>query len=148
MSGSEQQAEVKDVEVKEVWRRLEEEPDAVLIDVRSQSEWTFVGLPDLSPIGKQVVTIEWQTFPGGVTNASFVDQLSSDLAELGAGPDTSLFFICRSGGRSLAAAQMMAAAGYRGSHNVADGFEGPLDGDRHRGTVAGWVATGLPWVQG
>ncbi|MDH3579546.1 MAG: rhodanese-like domain-containing protein [Hyphomicrobiales bacterium] len=148
MSGSEHQTEVEDVEVKEVWRRLAEESGAVLVDVRTQAEWTFVGLPDLSAIGKQVVTVEWQTFPGAEANASFVDQLASGLSELGAGPDTSLFFICRSGGRSLAAAKAMAAAGYRGSHNVAGGFEGPLDSDRHRGSVAGWVAAGLPWVQG
>ena len=50
----------------------------------------------------------------------------------------------RSGGRSLAAAKAMAEAGYRACHNVAGGFEGPLDDDRHRGSAGGWKATGLP----
>jgi len=59
-----------------------------------------------------------------------------------------LFFICRSGSRSLAAAKAMAAAGYRACHNVAGGFEGPLDDERHRGYAEGWKAAGLPWLQG
>jgi hypothetical protein len=42
----------------------------------------------------------------------------------------------------------MAAAGYRACHNVAGGFEGPLDDDRHRGSADGWKAAGLPWLQG
>jgi hypothetical protein len=42
----------------------------------------------------------------------------------------------------------MAEAGYRACHNVAGGFEGPLDDDRHRGSAGGWKATGLPWIQG
>ena len=48
----------------------------------------------------------------------------------------------------LAAAEAMAAMGYRACHNVAGGFEGPLDDERHRGAAGGWKATGLPWVQG
>ena len=58
--------------------------------------------------------------------------------------DDDLFFICRSGSRSLAAAKAMAAMGYRACHNVAGGFEGPLDDDRHRvagrGLEGGWPA--------
>ena len=65
----------------------------------------------------------------------------------GAKPETALYFICRSGARSLAAAQTAQAAGYRKSFNVADGFEGPPDASGHRGTVAGWKAEGMPWRQ-
>jgi hypothetical protein len=46
------------------------------------------------------------------------------------------------------AAEAMTNAGYRRCRNVADGFEGPLDANRHRGRVAGWKAAGLAWVQG
>lgn len=138
---------VDDVEVGEVWERLSQDPGAQLIDVRTQSEWAFVGCPDLTPLGKQLLCIEWQHFPGGQQNPDFVSQVEAALADLGSGKDTDLFFICRSGQRSLHSAEALSAVGYRGCHNVAGGFEGPLDSNGHRGLVAGWKSSGLPWVQ-
>jgi len=41
----------------------------------------------------------------------------------------------------------MTAAGYSRCYNVAGGFEGARDADGHRGTVEGWKAAHLPWVQ-
>ena len=140
-------AGVDDVEVEEVWERLKQDPGSVLIDVRTQAEWTFVGVPDLSSLGKQLLLMEWQSFPGGQVSPAFTSQLEAELAQIGAGKDTELFFICRSGHRSLHSGEAMAAVGYRACHNVAGGFEGPKDNDTHRGLVAGWKAAGLPWVQ-
>jgi rhodanese-related sulfurtransferase len=130
---------IQDVPVEEVWARLEKDPGSVLIDVRTRAEWTFVGLPDLDKIGKRVLTVEWQTSP---------DRLTAVLDAAGANKDSELFFICRSGARSRMAAEAIASVGYQRCRNVADGFEGPLDADRHRGQVAGWKASGLAWVQG
>ncbi len=138
---------IKDVPVEEVWARLAEDAGAVLIDVRTRAELTFVGLPDLGSIGKRVLTVEWQTYPEG-TDAGFTDRMTKALDAASASKDSELFFICRSGARSRMAAEAMAHAGYRRCMNVADGFEGPLDADRHRGQVAGWKAAGLAWVQG
>ncbi len=138
---------VDDVEVEEVWERLKRDPEAVLIDVRTQAEWSYVGVPDLSSLGKQLTLIEWQHFPNAEVNSSFTGQLGSVLAASGAGKDTNLYFICRSGHRSLHSAEAMAATGYVACHNVAGGFEGPLDTEAHRGSLAGWKAAGLPWVQ-
>lgn len=138
---------VDDVDVEEVWERLKSDPGSQLIDVRTQAEWSFVGLPDVSSLGKQLLCIEWQHFPGGQSNQTFTSQTESALAQVRAGKDTELFFICRSGQRSLHSAEALAAAGYRACHNVAGGFEGPLDSNGHRGSVAGWKAAGLPWVQ-
>jgi rhodanese-related sulfurtransferase len=76
-------------------------------------------------------------------NASFLDHLQ----QAGLKPETPVYFICRSGARSLAAAQAAAAAGYKSVYNVAEGFEGPPNADGHRGEVAGWKAAGLPWRQ-
>jgi rhodanese-related sulfurtransferase len=59
-----------------------------------------------------------------------------------------VLFICRSGQRSRGAAIAMTSAGYQRCYNVAEGFEGSHDGARHRGTVGGWKARQLPWVQG
>ena len=106
-----------------------------------------MGIPDLGPIGKRAVLVEWQTFPDQAVDHRFVERLAGELKALGIQADDELFFICRSGSRSLAAAKAMAEAGYRACHNVAGGFEGPLDGDRHRGAVEGWKAAGLPWQQ-
>ncbi|CAN1723845.1 Rhodanese-like domain-containing protein [Hyphomicrobium sp. 1Nfss2.1] len=139
---------IEDVPVEEAWARLAEDAGAVLIDVRTRAEWTFVGLPDLSSIGKRVLTVEWQTYPEGSGEAGFTDRMSKALDAAGATKDSELFFICRSGARSRLAAEALANAGYRRCSNVADGFEGPLDADRHRGQAAGWKAAGLAWVQG
>jgi rhodanese-related sulfurtransferase len=139
---------IEDVPVEEVWAQLGKDTSSILIDVRTRAEWTFVGLPDLSEIGKRVLTVEWQTSPESKVDACFAERMTKALDAAGATKDNELFFICRSGARSRMAAEAMAGAGYRRCKNVADGFEGPLDADRHRGQVAGWKAAGLAWVQG
>jgi rhodanese-related sulfurtransferase len=136
------------VSVDDTWAKLKSDSGAVLIDVRTIAEWAYVGLPDLSALGKRPVLVEWQGFPDDRLNTAFAERLTEALAPTGANRDTELFFICRSGSRSLKAAQAMAAAGYTRCRNVADGFEGPLDPNRHRGQLAGWKAKGLPWTQG
>ncbi|MBN8912812.1 MAG: rhodanese-like domain-containing protein [Rhizobiales bacterium] len=139
---------IEDVPVEETWARLKNDAGTVLIDVRTRPEWAFVGLPDLSTLSKRVVTIEWQTFPDNRIDPGFVEKLSGLLEGAGVAKDAELFFICRSGARSHAAAAAMAGAGYTRCRNVADGFEGPLDPTQKRGQVAGWKAAGLPWRQG
>ena len=136
------------VSVEDTWARLASDPEAVLIDVRTVAEWSFVGVPDLSTIGKRPVLVEWQTFPGNQVNASFADQVEDALKALGMSRNAELLFLCRSGARSLRSAETMAAVGYARCRNVVDGFEGPLGPDRHRGALGGWKAKGLPWVQG
>ena len=136
------------VTAEDAWLRLKEDAGSVLIDVRTIAEWAYVGLPELSALGKRPVLVEWQGFPDERLNAAFVDRVVEALEPLGADHDSELLFICRSGQRSLKAAEAMAAAGYRRCRNVSDGFEGPLDADRHRGRLKGWKAKGLPWTQG
>jgi len=146
--GSSPVVHIDDVPVEEVWARLHSNPDSLLIDVRTRAEWAYVGVPDLSSIGKRPALVEWQIFPDNRVNPDFVDRLSAALTEAKVSKDAELFFICRSGGRSKAAAQAMTAAGFTRCRNVADGFEGPLDPERHRGRIAGWKSAGLPWAQG
>ncbi len=131
----------------ETWLALAEDADAVLVDVRTTAEWTFVGVPDLSALGKEVLFVEWQAFGGQPDMAGFVDAVGAALERQGVSSETSLYFLCRSGQRSAAAARAMTGAGYRSCFNVAGGFEGRLDAARHRGSVEGWKAAGLPWVQ-
>ena len=133
-----------DVTPDAAWRTLEEDPSAVLVDVRTDAEWAYVGNPDLSKLGKAVVRVSWQEFPGMEVNPNFVAELGSAGIE----KDQTLLFICRSGARSKSAALVMTDAGFTRCHNVAEGFEGDRDGDGHRGKVGGWRQRGLPWVQG
>jgi rhodanese-related sulfurtransferase len=121
---------------------LEQDPDAVLVDVRTRAEWAYVGLPDLRRLGKDVVRVEWTRYPDGQRNEAFLDE----LAAAGVDRDRAVLFLCRSGVRSVAAAEAATRAGYARAYNVAEGFEGPLDSDGHRGSQ-GWRAAGLPWRQ-
>jgi rhodanese-related sulfurtransferase len=139
---------IEAVSAEEAWARLKSDAGSVLIDVRTIAEWAYVGLPELSSIGKRPVLVEWQGFPGDQLNTAFVERVVEALTPVGADRDSELLFICRSGQRSLKAAQAMEAAGYKRCRNVADGFEGPLDPSRHRGQLSGWKARGLPWAQG
>lgn len=139
---------VEDVPVLETWGRLNADPKAVLVDVRTRAEWAFVGVPDLSSLGRETVLMEWQTFPDNRTDPDFKDRLDETLKARGVEKDDQIFFICRSGVRSLKAAEAMAASGYRRCYNVAEGFEGPIDTNRHRNQIAGWRQAGLAWVQG
>jgi rhodanese-related sulfurtransferase len=125
------------------WTILSENKNAVLVDVRTRAEWSYVGLPELMAIGKKPVLLEWQVFPGMQQNSEFVSVLGNAVAD----KDTPLLFLCRSGARSAAAAKAMTAAGFSTCFNVAHGFEGPLNAEGQRGSAEGWKATGLPWRQ-
>jgi rhodanese-related sulfurtransferase len=126
----------------EAWDLLDRDPGAVLVDVRSEAEWIFVGLPDVTALGKKLVTVSWNHWPGGTRNPHFLDQ----LAARGVTGGEPVLFICRSGARSRSAAVAATAAGIAPSFNVAEGFEGDLDEAGHRGSN-GWRAHGLPWRQ-
>jgi rhodanese-related sulfurtransferase len=134
---------VENVAPRDVWEALRADPKARLVDCRTDAEWNFVGIPDLSATGQDLVLIPWQVYPAMQVNGNFVEH----MRQAGLTEENRIYFLCRSGVRSLAAAQAAQAAGFAHSVNVADGFEGPTDGARHRGTVAGWKAEGLPWRQ-
>ena len=132
-----------DVTPSEAYDAVAKDPKAVIVDVRTRAELAYVGYPDLSATGKRLIAVEWQVFPTGQQNPRFVEELAAS----GVSPDQPVFFLCRSGARSRFAAVAATAAGYEQAYNVADGFEGPLDGSGHRGRAAGWKASELPWRQ-
>ncbi len=135
-------AHAGDVPPAAAWAALERDPDAVLVDVRTAAEWTYVGLPDLTAVGREPVCIQWQSFPDGARNEAFLELLGQAVQ-----PGVPVYFLCRSGVRSAAAAEAATAAGLGPAYNVTDGFEGPHDATGHR-AVAGWKHDGLPWRQG
>ena len=126
----------------EAWKLLSNNPEAVLVDCRTDAEWRFVGVPDVSGLGRDAIYVEWSRVDG-TRNAAFVDE----LIDAGIAPgDRPVVFLCRSGNRSIGAAEAATAAGIAPSYNVLDGFEGHLDDQGHRGG-SGWRAVGLPWRQ-
>ncbi len=131
-----------DLSPEQAWKLLADDPQAILVDCRTDAEWNYVGVPDLTELGKKLVLAQWQTFPDGTLNPRFV----ADLRRSGVADGVPIAFICRSGHRSIGAAEAATAAGMGPAYNVLDGFEGGLDESGHRG-AAGWRATGLPWRQ-
>ncbi|MET8874268.1 rhodanese-like domain-containing protein [Nocardia sp. NPDC004604] len=132
-----------DITPQQAWELLRDNPEAVLVDVRTEAEWRFVGVPDTSSIDRPTVLIEWVD-TSGARNGEFVAQLTSALE--GRDPAAPVVFLCRSGQRSIGAAVAATGVGIEPSYNVLEGFEGPIDEFGHRGG-SGWRAFGLPWRQ-
>lgn len=133
-----------DVSPSETWSGLVKDAKATLIDVRTQPEWAFVGVPDLCSLGKKAGFISWQIYPQMQVDSEFVAKAAQCVGDDKSAP---IYFICRSGARSRAAAIAMTAAGFAHCYNVAGGFEGDVDAEGHRGKSNGWKASNLPWVQ-
>ena len=132
-----------DIAPVESWSGLTSQPNAQLIDVRTQAEWSFSGIPSLDSIAKNVKLISYKFYPNFDLNPRFIEQL--ELAV----PDKSapLYFLCKTGGRSADAAIAATAAGYTTCYNIEGGFEGDINSNHQRGQVNGWKATRLPWQQ-
>lgn len=136
-----------DISPLSAWEILQSEADAVLVDVRTNAEWAFVGVPDLTALEKEILLMQWQVFPQMARDSAFNEKLDGMLRECRTGMDSAVVFICRSGARSRDAAISLTGAGYRRCYNLAGGFEGDLDANGHRGNVNGWKFAGLPWRQ-
>jgi rhodanese-related sulfurtransferase len=130
-----------DITPEQAWELLSTDPEASLVDVRTHAEWSYVGVPDISSLDKPTAFVEWVGYPDGARNENFVDEVRA--AGVDKGP---VVFLCRSGQRSIGAAEAATAAGLGPAYNVLDGFEGATDAEGHRGS-AGWRAVGLPWRQ-
>ncbi|KRE43324.1 rhodanese-like domain-containing protein [Knoellia sp. Soil729] len=131
-----------DVTPAEAFAAVTQGQGAALVDVRTRAEWAQVGVPQLDS-EHQPILVEWQRSPDGSINDTFVDE----LRQAGLADGAPIYFLCRSGVRSVAAAEAATAAGLGPAYNVLDGFEGPHDRAGQR-TVAGWKVAGLPWKQG
>ncbi len=141
-------SDVAEVLPNEAWEQLQQ-PNTVLVDVRTKAEWSFVGFPDLDDLDKEVIKVEWLAFPEMSVNPEFTGELFSRFGDRF--PDK-IFFICRSGVRSQDAAEyvtdVLAEIGRKTiCVNVAEGFEGDLDGSKHRGNKNGWKKSKLAWRQ-
>ena len=126
----------------DVAKKLHSDETAVLIDVRSEIEFDYVG----HAIGS--ANIPWKHLPENSLNLGFVQDVKTLLERTGGDrSDRPIFLICRSGARSADAADKLAQAGYTNLTNVQEGFEGEIDQNGHRGRINGWRFRSLPWRQ-
>ncbi|GII98531.1 rhodanese-related sulfurtransferase [Sediminihabitans luteus] len=123
--------------VTDAWELLRTDPEAVIVDVRTEGEWRTIGVPDVAQLGKTVGFAQWVTPQG--PNPAFVDEVLAT----GVRPGQPIVFLCRSGQRSIGASAALTAAGYGPAYNVLHGFEGDVGPDGRRGHT-GWQAAGLP----
>ncbi len=119
------------------WELMQANPNAVMIDVRTKMEHVFVGHP------LKAVHIPWKEAPDWQLNADFIQQVQQVVDDVA----TPVLLLCRSGARSLAAAEVLQGAGFTHLVNILDGFEGDLDEHKHRGNFGGWRYSQLPWEQ-
>lgn len=136
---------VKSLTSEQAWRLIQDDPRAVLIDVRSNMEFLFIGHP------KGAINIPWIDEPDWKINPHFAVEVRKVILggiachlDVGCAP---VVLICRSGKRSLDAGEILLKEGFREVYNIVDGFEGELDDDHHRSTLGGWRFHGLPWEQ-
>lgn len=130
--------------VSEVWNHLQEHDSGEVVDVRTESEWKTVGVPDLSSVNKSLHFLTWENDPNDTSLADYAQKLEAMVPD----KETPLFFLCRLGVRSFNAANVAAGYGYKYAFNIIHGFEGDVNIKLQRGQVNGWQGEGLPWVLG
>lgn len=128
---------IENLDPKQSWALLQQNSAAVLIDVRMATEHLFIGHPP------QAIHIAWKEFPNMQLNTQFVQQVEAVVGD----KKTPVLLLCRSGQRSVAAANVLEAAGYQHLVNIVEGFEGALDENKHRNNMSGWRFHQLPWTQ-
>ena len=137
--------QVKSLSPKQAWDMIQENPRAVMIDVRADMEYLFIGHP------KGAIHVSWIDLPDWKVNPNFVSEVRKVmLGGLSCDNDSGcapIILICRSGKRSLEAGHALINDGFTEIYNVLEGFEGDLDESHHRSTVGGWRFHGLPWEQ-
>ena len=123
--------------------RMNENPEAVLIDVRTKAEHKYVGYPENS------ILVPWFDEPDLESDPdAFYESVLALLSERTDVMGTELILICRSGFRSNEALKWLQSKGFTCVSHVASGFEGDLDENDHRGNLNGWRHDGMPWMQG
>lgn len=127
---------------KQAYERLQENPEALLVDVRTEAENKFVGRP------LECVFVPWVDEPDWEPHEkAFVDAIKRFIGERDNILDTEIILICRSGYRSDDAGKCLIKNGFTNVAHVTSGFEGDLDENDQRGNINGWRHDGMPWNQ-
>ena len=122
--------------------RLQDNPQALFVDVRSKAEYKYVGFPENSILIPWIDEPDWEPNP-----EMFSDLVIQELDGRDNLLNTEIILICRSGFRSNEALKCLENKGFTQVSHVASGFEGDLDENDHRGNLNGWRHDGMPWSQ-
>ena len=122
---------IKQLKSSEIKSFISENKDVELLDVRTQEEWDNIGKPDGEKLGLKThfVTIVRSLDP--IANKEFIEEVKKKID-----PIKQLLIICKAGGRSMMAAQLLSQEEIK-CINIEDGFEG-------NGESLGWKQKGLP----
>lgn len=139
------------ITAKEAFSRWHVDSDKVIVlDVRTPEEYIFVGhAPMAKNIPVRVLNQELTAKNIKVVmepNPDFVSQVKRDYKA-----DDTILVMCRSGGRSAIAVNLLAEAGFKNVYNVTDGFEGDTVKDPQsyfngKRLKNGWKNSGAPWT--
>ena len=134
---------VENVSPAQAWAALKSDPNAQLVDVRTDAEWNLVGVPDLIEAGKQAVLLQWQTYPAMAAQPAISG--SAEGGRLRPGPPP-VFHLPN---RRPQPGRRPRCRGRRNfpTPSTSRTFEGPPDSAGHRGARSGWKAARLPWRQ-
>ncbi|MFK5914364.1 MAG: rhodanese-like domain-containing protein [Woeseiaceae bacterium] len=136
---------VKIVSPVAAYELIQKDPRALLIDVRSNMEFLFIGHPIAA------ISIPWIDEPDWIVNPNFAADvrklLLGGLDHDSGGHNVPIFLICRSGKRSMEAGKCLLSGDFHDVYNIASGFEGELNDGHQRSMIDGWRFDGLPWQQ-
>jgi len=133
---------VKLINPKDAFEILKNQNNSILVDVRTNEEFNFVGMVDASAFQNRMILNPWQVLPQMNLNQNFANELIAK-----APLESTLLFLCKTGGRSNQSAEFALSLGYQNCYNIVNGFEGDLNENSQRGFVNGWKASHLPWRQ-
>lgn len=126
---------IENLNPQQAWDLLQQNPNALLIDVRTKAEYSDIGHPIAA------IHIAWQEQFGSPVNPDFIVEVGKVVPDY----HTPVLLLCRSGHRSLNAAKALEQSGYLSLINIVNGFEGDPDSNQQRGNINGWLFQGLPW---
>jgi rhodanese-related sulfurtransferase len=139
------------VSAKEAHQKWSDAPgDVMILDVRTPEEYLFVGHPTMAwkiPVAAQ--SYEWDAGKEQFPMRPYPDFV--DRVRQVARPDDVICVMCRSGGRSAIAVNLLAQAGFKHVFQILDGMEGDLVKDPDSVFAGqrmknGWKNSGCPWT--
>ena len=122
---------IKQLKSLDIKKFISENKDVELLDVRTQGEWDDIGKPDGEKLGVKTHFVTIVRSPDPNANKEFVEEVKKQID-----PNKQLLIICKAGGRSMMAAQLLSQEKIK-CINISDGFEG-------NGENPGWKNEGLP----
>ena len=122
---------IRELLTKDIKKFIKENPNSILIDVRSKDEWENIGKPNGSKIDLETYFLSIKDIKGEI-NQNFIEEFEN----LKIDRDKEILVMCKSGTRSLLVSNLLIKEDYN-CINVSDGFEG---NDQNNG----WKNAGLP----